>query len=216
MGQPDLSSSPHIGSVGTHQQLEMAGRRCGTRGPDQSIRDSGRRERDSRCSRHAVASCGGRSPSAVSDAAATRFAARAAVPGSVADVRCRAAERVAADCSRSDAAVAERVVAACSGPAAAAVAEHAAACSGLAAAVAGHAVAACSGLAAAVAGHALAACSGLAAAVAGHAVAVGRAVVGVWPARAYSLAVGGGLVFRPRAVRKQEQQFREAKTEWLC
>jgi hypothetical protein len=32
------------------------------------------------------------------------------------------------------------------------------------------------------------------------------------------VAVGDGLVFRPaaRAVHKQEQRFREAKTEWLC
>src|SRR5579864_317233 len=202
MGQPDLSSTPHIGSVGTHQQLEMAGRRCGTRGPDQSIRDSGRRECGSRCTRHAVASCGGRSPSAASDAAATRCAGFAVVPGYVVDVRCPSVEPAAADCS---------------GPVAA-VAGHAAAGSGPVAAVAGPAAAG-SGPVAAVAGHA--AGSGLVAAVAGHAVASGpfaaeRAVVGVWPARAYSLAAEGGLVFRPRAVRKQGQRFREAETEWLC
>src|SRR5579864_7048882 len=277
MGQPDLSSTPHIGSVGTHQQLEMAGRRCGTRGPDQSIRDSGRRECGSRCTRHAVASCGGRSPSAASDAAATRCAGFAVVPGYVVDVRCPSVEPAAADCSGPVAAVAGHAAggsgpvaavaghaaggsgpvaavaghaaggsgpvaavaghaAAGSGPVAAvaepaavcsglvaAVAEHAAACFGLVAAVAGHAVAAAgSGLAAAVAGHAVAAAgSGLAAAVVGHAVASGpfaaeRAVVGVWPARAYSLAAEGGLVFRPRAVHKQGQRFREAETEWLC
>src|SRR5579864_7541244 len=263
MGQPDLSSTPHIGSVGTHQQLEMAGRRCGTRGPDQSIRDSGRRECGSRCTRHAVASCGGRSPIAASDAAATRCAGFAVVPGYVVDVRCPSVEPAAADCSGPVAAVAGHAAggsgpvaavaghaaggsgpvaavaghaAAGSGPVAAvaepaavcsglvaAVAEHAAACFGLVAAVAGHAVAAAgSGLAAAVAGHAVAAAgSGLAAAVVGHAVASGpfaaeRAVVGVWPARAYSLAAEGGLVFRPRAVHKQGQRFREAETEWLC
>src|SRR5579864_4027995 len=239
MGQPDLSSTPHIGSVGTHQQLEMAGRRCGTRGPDQSIRDSGRRECGSRCTRHAVASCGGRSPSAASDAAATRCAGFAVVPGYVVDVRCPSVEPAAADCSGPVAAVAGHAaggsgpVAAVAGHAAggsgpvAAVAGHAAAGSGSVVAVAGDAAAvsgsvvagaavaaAGSGLAAAVAGHAVAAAgSGLAAAVAGHAVASGpfaaeRAVVGVWPARAYSLAAEGGLVFRPRAVRTQGQRFR--------
>ena len=61
--------------------------------------------------------------------------------------------------------------------------------------------------------------SGPAAVVAGHAaVAVEHAAGRVLLARAYSVAVGGGLAFRPaaRAVHKQEQRFREAKTEWLC
>ena len=65
---------------------------------------------------------------------------------------------------------------------------------------------------AAVAARVVADCSGRAAAVAEHVAAR------VWLARAYSLAAGDGLVFGPadRAVREQVQRFREAKTEWLC